>query len=424
MSEYGTENIIPAHTPLDGKGAEKREEEKRIMLSLWLFVAASVLLACILLKGVSGRLGVPVILIFILLGLLMGSNPIFRISLEDYDLTEAVCSTALIFIMFYGGFGTNWKRTRPMVVRAGLLATAGMVCTALLTGLFCHFVMDLSFPESMLLGAVMSSTDSTCVFSIFKAFRLRLKYNTDSLLELESGSNDPFACVLTVALLAVINGTAQGGQLVLLLLQQVGIGTIFGFLMAKAALWCLRRLRFADSYDTIFIFSAALLTYAASAVLGGNGYLSVYIAGILLGNQELKCREDVDRFFDALTGMMQILVFFLLGLLAVPGELVKLAVPALLTALFLTFVARPLVVYLFLLPFRCPLKQKLLVSWSGLRGASSIVFAIMATIDPAVIRYDVFHFAFCIVLFSISVQGTLLPLVARKLDMLETEEGG
>ena len=310
----------------------------------------------------------------------------------------------------------------PAALKAGLLSTLGVAATAGLTGLFCHLALGMPLWEGLLLGAVTGSTDAASVFSILRSKRLNLKYHTSSLLEVESGSNDPCSYMLTVLVLMMMEGSAQGGRLAWMLFSQVFFGVLFGFLTAWAARWVLGRFRFSDGFDTIFVLAAALFAYAAPALLGGNGYLSAYIAGIVLGNSPLKNKAALVHFFDGVTGLMQMLIFFLLGLLCFPSQLPRLMVPALLTAIFLTFIARPAAVFLLLTPFRCPVRQSALVSWAGLRGAASIVFAIMATVSPASISYDIFHFVFCIVIFSILFQGSLLPPVARALDMID--EGG
>lgn len=389
------------------------------MLPVLLLLTAVILLACILLNRVSGKLGIPMLLAFILLGMFFGSDGVVKIPFENYAAAESICSAALILIMFYGGFGTKWSQARPAALKAGVLSTLGVAATAGLTGLFCHFVLGMPLLEGLLLGAVTGSTDAASVFSILRSKRLNLKYHTAPLLEVESGSNDPCSYMLTAIVLMMMEGSAQGGALVWMLFSQVFFGVLFGFLTAWAALWVLGRFRFSDGFDTIFVLAAALLSYAVPALLGGNGYLSAYIAGIILGNRPLKNKAALVHFFDGVTGLMQMLIFFLLGLLAFPSQLPRLMVPALLTALFLTFVARPAAVFLLLAPFRCPARQCALVSWAGLRGAASIVFAILATVSPAVISYDIFHFVFCIVIFSILLQGSLLPLVARKLDMID-----
>ena len=327
---------------------------------------------------------------------------------------------ALIFIMFYGGFGTRWSEAKPVAGRSILLSSAGVVLTAFLTGLFCHLVLKMALMEGMLLGAVLGSTDAASVFSILRSRKLNLKYGTASMLELESGSNDPFAYMMTVILLSAMTGSVSGGSAVLLLIRQLAFGLLTGAAVAWLVTWLLKRYAFyGEGFDTIFVFAAAIISYALASQIGGNGYLSVYLTGIILGNQELKNQKALVGFFDAFTGMMQMLLFFLLGLLAFPSQMPSIVLPATAIALFLTFVARPAAVGLLLAPSKPPIGQYLVISWAGLRGAASIVFAIMATLSEGYMKYDIFHIVFCVVLFSIIFQGSLLPKVAEKCDMID-----
>lgn len=206
------------------------------------------------------------------------------------------------------------------------------------------------------------------------------------------------------------------------LLESMLVGAAIGVATAFLAYFMLKRMNFGtNGFESILVFAMALVSYSLSSVIGGNGYLAVYITGIILGNMEIPNKKSLVHFFDGVTGLMQILIFFLLGLVAFPSQMLPIILPALAIALFLTFVARPLSVFAILTPFRCPIKQQLLVSWSGLRGAASIVFAIMAVVSPAYLKNDVFHVVFFIVLFSISIQGTLIPFVAKRLDMIDNK---
>ena len=372
-----------------------------ISTSFALLVVAIIILVCIAGSRLSGRLGVPTLFIFIMLGMLFGSDGIFKIPFGNFALAEQVCSVALIFIMFYGGFGTRWSEAKPVAGRSILLSSVGVVLTALLTGLFCHLVLKMALMEGMLLGAVLGSTDAASVFSILRSRKLNLKYGTASMLELESGSNDPFAYMMTVILLSAMTGSVSGGSAVLLLIRQLAFGLLTGATVAWLVTWLLKRYAFyGEGFDTIFVFAAAIISYALASQIGGNGYLSVYLTGIILGNQELKNQKALVGFFDAFTGMMQML-------------------PAIAIALFLTFVARPAAVGLLLAPSKPPIGQYLVISWAGLRGAASIVFAIMATLSEGYMKYDIFHIVFCVVLFSIIFQGSLLPKVAEKCDMID-----
>lgn len=389
-------------------------------MASYILLSSIILLICLFLHSLSGHLGIPMLLAFILLGMLFGSDGLFKIHFDNYALAEQVCSFALIFIMFYGGFGTNWNTAKPIAVKSVLLSTLGVLLTALLTGLFCHFILRMNLLESLLIGSVISSTDAASVFSILRSKRLNLRDHTAPMLEVESGSNDPFSYMLTLAVLSVMEGSAHPGIVLGMLLRQVIFGLLIGIATALLATYVLGKMKHEkDGVDTIFIFTMALFSYAAATFIGGNGFLSVYLTGILLGNRNFPNKIALIHFFDGITGLMQIAIFFLLGLLSFPSHLPSILLPALAIALFLTFVARPAAVFAILTPFRCSHKQKLLVSWGGLRGAASIVFAIMATAHPSYTKYDLYHIVFFIVLFSIAIQGSLIPLVAKKLDMID-----
>lgn len=390
------------------------------MVNMLLFCGV-VLVACILASRFSQRAGVPALLLFMALGMLFGSDGLLRIPFDDFKAAEQICSVALIFIMFYGGFGTRWEAAKPVAARAVVLSTLGVAVTALLTALFCFFALNFSPLASFLTGAVISSTDAASVFSILRSKKLSLRDHTASLLELESGSNDPVSYMLTMIALSLM-GVGESGNLIWMVFAQVVFGAALGLAVAWLSILVLRRLTLSDGLDSIFVLAAALLAYALPAAVGGNGYLGAYLAGILLGNARIPHKAALVHFFDGLTGLAQILIFFLLGLLAFPRQMPQVLLPAVAIALFLTLVARPAAVFLLLKPFRCSLRQCLLVSWAGLRGAASIVFAIMALASGAEIGHDLFHIVFCISLLSVAVQGSLLPLVARRLDMVDTED--
>ena len=389
-------------------------------MTSYILLVAAVILLCLSLNKMSNKLGIPMLLAYILLGMMFGTDGILKIPFDNFTIGEQICTVSLIFIMFYGGFGTNWKQAKPVAGKAVLLSTVGVILTAVTTGAFCHFILKMDFWESMLIGSVISSTDAASVFSILRSRRLNLKNNTASMLEVESGSNDPCSYMLTVIILTIMSGELSGSSLVVMIFSQIIFGILVGVVVALAAAFILKKVNFAtDGFDTIFVFSMALVSYAGASMINGNGYLAAYIAGIILGNTPLHHKKSLVHFFDGITGLMQMLIFFLLGLLAYPSQLPKILPIALAIAVFLTFVARPVSVFAILMPFRCPVKQQLLVSWAGLRGAASIVFAIMATVSPAYTKNDLFHIVIFIVLFSISIQGTLLGLVAKKLDMID-----
>ena len=345
-------------------------------MTLFLLISAIILIACVIGSKLSTRFGVPTLLFFIGLGMLFGSDGLFQIHFEDYSLAEKICSAALIFIMFYGGFGTKWKTARPIAKQAVLLSTFGVFITAALTGIFCHLVLGLPPLEGLLIGAVLSSTDAASVFSILRSQKLNLKYSTAPMLEIESGSNDPCAYMLTIILLTSIGSSLNFFDISYLIFAQFAYGIIIG----------------------------------------------VILAFIILGNQNIPKKKNLVNFFDAFNGMMQMLIFFLLGLLVFPSKLTYYFVPALFIAIFLTFIARPITMAILLSPFKAPLNQQLIMSWAGLRGAASIVFAIVAVVSPNYADDAIFSIVFCVVLLSLLFQGALLPSASKHLNMIDEHE--
>lgn len=387
---------------------------------VYLLLLSVVIIACVIFNKISSKLGIPMLFAFIVFGMFFGTDGVIKIPFESYEFAEKLCSFALIFIMFYGGFGTKWKEAKKVAGKAILLSFFGVILTAGLTGLFCHFVLKINILESFLIGAVISSTDAASVFAILRSKRLNLKYNTAPLLEVESGSNDPSAYMITAVILRIMDGGITINGIVAMLFKQIVLGAAAGVLIAYFAVFFLKKFKFAtDGFDAIFVLAIAILAYALPSAIGGNGYLSAYIVGIILGNSKISHKKSLVHFFDGVTGLMQMLLFFLLGLLAHPVELLDVFFVALGIFVFLTLVARPVSVFLLLTPFKCNLKQQLLVMWSGLRGAASVVFAVMVKISDVTTNNDLYHIAFLIVLFSIMIQGSLIPAVARKLDMID-----
>ncbi len=397
-----------------------------ILYSL-LILTAVVVALCVVLNRVSNKIGIPMLLGFMLLGMLFGSDGIFSIEFNNFSITEDICTVALIFIMFYGGFGTRWKEARPVVVKAGLLASVGVVITALFTGLFCIYVLGMPPLFGYLIGAVLCSTDAASVFAILRSRQLGLKYNTASLLEIESGSNDPCSYMLTAIMISIITGEADGGGIGYMIFSQLVYGACLGLVIAVLSCKIMKRFGSSrSSFDELFVFAIAILSYALPSIVGGNGYLSAYIVGIILGNSDIKDKKTLVPFFDGINGLMQVVIFFLLGLLVNPSELPAVLFPAALIAIFMAFVARPISIFSILLPFKSRFNQQALVSFVGLRGAASIVFAIMATPAVAEIYPDqehiLFNIVFTVVIISILFQGSFIPYVSRKLNMIDQDE--
>ena len=279
-------------------------------MALSLLIASSVILICVIFNKISGKLGVPVLLAFILLGMTFGSDGIFKIPFADFPFAEKICSIALIFIMFYGGFGTRWSEAKPVAVKSVLLSTVGVAATAGITGLFCRFALGMDWLESMLIGSVISSTDAASVFSILRSKKLGLKENTASLLEMESGSNDPCSYMLTAIMISAMNSSVSGLEILYLIFAQFVYGIVIGVVIALGARFVLTHFKFStEGFDAVFVLGVAVLSYALPSVISGNGYLSAYIVGIILGNSDIKNKQSMVHFFDGLTGLMQMLIF-------------------------------------------------------------------------------------------------------------------
>ncbi|MGI5893694.1 MAG: potassium/proton antiporter [Candidatus Merdivicinus sp.] len=390
------------------------------MLNTSLLLMGVVIIICVLLSRFTERLPVPSLLVFIGLGMLFGVNGPLGIYFDDYSMSENICSACLIFIMFYGGFGTNLRVAKPVAVRAFLLSSLGVAGTAGLVAVFAHFVLRLGWLESLLIGSVLSSTDAASVFNILRSQKFALKDNTASLLELESGSNDPMSYMLTVITVSAMLGNEV--SVFKTLLAQIFLGAGIGIALGFLAAFLLNRFRFHfEQGNTILVFAVALVAYALPNLIGGNGYLSVYLCGIIMGNRFIVGKKHLVHFFDAITGIAQMMIFFLLGLLVTPIELPSVMIPAVCIMLFLTVIARPIVVSGILLPFRSSLRQICVVSWAGLRGVASIVFSIYAVLLHAPIRYNLFNLVFCVVFFSLAFQGALLPWISKKMQMIDNQ---
>jgi len=351
--------------------------------------------------------------------MLFGSDGVVGIYFDNYELTRELCSFGLVFIMFYGGFGTNWKEAKPVAKESILMSTFGVIITSGLTGLFCYFVLKTSLLEGLLIGSIVGSTDAASVFSILRSQKLNLKGEIASILEVESGSNDPIAYMLTLIVLTLMN---NGGisSIVPTVIGQIIFGILIGVILSKLTVYIMRNANFeVDGFYTIFITAIAILSYALSEWVGGNGYLSVYIAGIIIGNSKIPHKRSLVHFFDGVSWIMQIMLFFVLGLLSFPSELPSVIGSSILISIFMIIIARPIATFSVLSWFKIPFKQQLFVSWVGLRGAASIVFAIYAITSGIPLENDIFHIIFFIALLSVAIQGTLIPKVARKLDLVD-----
>lgn len=382
-----------------------------------LFVALILILA-LFAMNLSSRSGIPSLLLFLSLGIACN---FLGVDFNNYEIAESFATIALIVIMFYGGFGTNWKMGKPVVKEAAILASLGVVATALLTGLFAHYVLRFPMLESMLLGSVVGSTDYASVSNILTSNNLNLKYNTASLLEMESGSNDPFAYTMTMLFLSLVMGTnvSVPQMIAMQIILGILLGVGFAFLVTKL----LARVNLQkDGLAIVFIAAMALLTYSFTDVVGGNGYLAVYLFGIIIGNMAFIGKKDVVFFFDGFTELMSIGLFFLLGLLATPANIIKTLPVAAIIMLFMTFIARPVSVVGLMIPFRLKRNQLVAISWAGLRGAAAIAFAILVVNSKVKLSIDLYHIVFGICFLSSLLQGSFMAPISKKANMIDPND--
>ncbi len=386
-----------------------------------MIICAIVLLTCVTTGKLLYKFGVPLLIVFIILGMLMGSDGIGGIYFSDYEFAKNVCSFALVIIMFYGGFGTRWETAKPVAVPTLLLASVGTFLTAAVTGLFCHFVLKISVLEGLLFGSVIASTDAASVFSVLRSRKLNLKGGLAPLLEMESGSNDPFSYMMTITILTIMSGKGETSILKLIVMQ-LGLGVILGVALAIALVFVLRRVIFEiEGLYPIFLTAVVILGFALCEIFGGNSFLCVYIIGLIAGNSKIFHKKMLVHFFDGISWFMQIMLFFVVGLLSFPSQLPAILVSGICISVFIIVVARPLAVFGVLSWFKLPIKHMLFISWVGYRGAASIVFSIIAITYDVAISNDIYHIVFFVALFSVLVQGSLTPLIARKLDVIDPE---
>jgi len=388
-----------------------------------IFIIGSILvLLAVMVSKVSERFGIPILLLFLALGMLAGSEGIGGIYFDDPELTQWISTVALAIILFSGGLDTNWQSIQPVFKAGFSLATFGVLLTAGLMGIFVHLLLNLEWSLSLLIGAIASSTDAAAVFSLLRSKGVSLKGNLKPLLELESGSNDPMAIFLTIGILQVLESPGlKAGSLLLLFLMQMGIGFLIGWVMSRLSLFLINRLKLGyQGLYPVLAFALVFLTFGITTLLEGSGFLAVYILGLLLGRAEFLHKRSLLRFFDGNAWLAQITLFITLGLLVFPSHILPVVLPGILIAFCLMFIARPLAVFVSLIPFRYSLREKIYISWVGLRGAVPIVlatFPLVAGIESADL---IFNLVFFIVITSVLLQGTSLVPVSRWLKVDES----
>ena len=400
-----------------------------------LLVGSILIFTSILISKTGYRFGIPTLLLFLLVGMAFGSDGL-GIQFNSASDAQFIGMMALSIILFSGGMDTRYSDIKPVLKQGILLSTVGVLVTTLLTGLFIFFLsyythanIELTLMVSLLLAATMSSTDSASVFSLLRSQRMNLKYNLRPMLELESGSNDPMAYMLTIVLIQVIGSGSNFDVTVILkdLFIQFLFGGVIGYAFGKFAVWLVNKIELSNSaLYPILLLSLVFITFTLTDLVKGNGYLAVYIAGMIVGNARLAYRKETNTFMNGLTWLFQIIMFLTLGLLVNPHEMLDISVTALLIGVFMILIARPVSVFLCLLPFKgITNKARVFISWVGLRGAVPIIFATYPVIAQIPGSNQLFNIVFFITLLSLTIQGMTISKMARwlKLDLPEEKEG-
>ena len=403
-----------------------------LQIELVLLVLSLLFFLSILAGKASSRFGIPALLLFLGVGMFFGSDGL-GIEFENIKVVQVVGTVALCIILFSGGMDTKFSEIKPVINQGIILATAGVFLTALTTGLLIWWIFGMTYESagigiltSLLLASTMASTDSASVFSILRSKGLHLKNNLRPMLELESGSNDPVAYVLVITLIGLIKTDMAPSyfHIVFSISLQLFIGALTGFAIGKLTVFIINRIHIGnDSLYPILVFTSCIFIFSLSYFLKGNGYLAVYIGGLVIGNSKFVHKRSSLNFFDGLAWMSQLLMFLTLGLLVNPRELVPVIVPGLLISSVMIFISRPLSVFISLLPFRkMAIRDKIYVSWVGLRGAVPIIFAIITLAEDVPHSDLIFNIVFVCTLVSLLVQGASLPLMAKWLSLAEKPE--
>ena len=398
-----------------------------------ILLIGAILLFFSIIAGKAGfRFGVPVLLLFLGVGMLFGSDGL-GIQFNNPAGAQFIGMIALSIILFSGGMDTKYTEIKPILGQGVILATLGVAATTAITGLFIFWISgfseftSLTLIEALLMAAVMSSTDSASVFSILRSKKQGLKEKLRPMLELESGSNDPMAYMLTILLIQIIQTPAGETNIwysIMMFFVQMSVGAVAGFLLGKVAIWVMNRLNMDNqSLYPILLVAFVFFIFSVTELVKGNGYLAVYMAGLVVGNHKMQHQKSVMTFFDGFTWLFQIVMFLTLGLLVNPSDLIPVAGLGLLVGVFMIIFARPISVFLCLLPFRkMSGKAKLYVSWVGLRGAVPIIFATYPLIAQIPQASLIFNVVFFITILSLLIQGTTVSYMAKLLGLTEKEK--
>lgn len=387
-------------------------------VSLAILLGSLLILAGILSSLLALRFGAPLLLVFLLVGMLAGEGGPGGIKFDDVTTAYTVGSVALALILFDGGLRLRMQSFRAVLGPASLLATVGVLVTAAITAPFAKYLLGIGWTEALLVGAVVGSTDAAAVFFLMNARGLRLRPNVRATLEVESGTNDPFAIFMAIMLVEILlNGTKSWGDLGYSLMRDIWLGGLIGFAGGHLIVLSLNRLQLAQGLHALFVAIGALLVFALGQAVHGSGFLAVYLAGLIVGNRRIRAHNSVVTFLDAITWLAQIVMFVLLGLLVWPARLMNSIVAALIISAALMLIARPAAVFLCLAPFKFRWNEKLFISWVGLRGAVGIFLASIPLLVGLPTAYLYFDIAFVVVLTSLLIQGWTIGVAARRLDV-------
>lgn len=390
-----------------------------------LLLGSILLFSSIIASKTSFRFGIPALIIFLIVGMLAGSDGPGGIYFNDPGITQFLGMVALTFILFSGGLDTKWESIKPVIRTGLLLSTFGVLITAVVVGVFASWLLGFSIMEGLLLGAIVSSTDAAAVFSILRQRSVGLKGRLRPLLEFESGSNDPMAYFLTVSIIYLINERdASITDLIPKFFFSMVLGGGCGYGFGRMMTWIVNRIRLdVEGLYPVLILSLVFFTFSFTNLIGGNPFLAVYITGIMLGNSSLIHKKSLMKFYDGQAWLMQIVMFLALGLLVYPTRIVPIIPQGILISLFLIFVARPIAVFLSLSMSRdLNVRKKLFISWVGLRGAAPIVFATYPLLAGVAYADTIFNLVFFISVSSVLLQGTTLSLMARLLHVSVPEK--
>jgi potassium/hydrogen antiporter len=385
-----------------------------------ILISSILLIASIIANKTSFKLGIPTLIFFLLVGMLAGSEGIGKIYFDDPHTAQILGVVALNFILFSGGMDTKWESVKPIIWRGVSLSTLGVLLTASIVGISAHLLAGLTLLEGLLLGSIVSATDAAAVFSILRSRNVGLKGSIRPTLELESGSNDPMSYILTISFISLIaSNNTSVGILLLHFVQEMTIGAIAGYTLGKLMVFVINRIKLdTEGLYPVLVMAMIFFTFSFTDVVGGNGFLSVYLAALVLGNSNFIHKKSLIRFYDGQAWLMQIVMFLTLGLLVYPSRIVPIIGIGLLISAVLIFLARPIAVFLSLSFFKVKTREKLFISWVGLRGAVPIVFATYPLIAGLEKADMIFNLVFFISVTSVLIQGTTLPLVAKWLKVV------